>query len=147
MFKRCFEPPQKAIRSLFARFGFKTAKVSNVSNGGLSLPKRVFDSISLQRGTKNGQVSNVSNGLGNSKGIRVKARRSLAEGGAGKAASSGSGFSLQAGTVVGIHSCGFCNVAGDPGRGSHSPPMLCPPPDLPGPCCIELGVRGTQVGS
>ena len=55
------------------------------------MSKKVFASISLQRGTKNDQVSNVSNGLGNSKGIRVKGRRSLPEGGAeaDQAASSG----------------------------------------------------------
>ena len=57
------------------------------------MSKRVFVSISLQRGTKNDQVTNVTNGLGYSKGIRVKGRRSLPEGGAeaGKAASSGRG--------------------------------------------------------
>ena len=63
----------------------------------------MFDSVSLERGVKTGGVSNVSNGLGNSKGIIGKARCSLARR-AGKAASSASGLSPQAGGVVRIHS-------------------------------------------
>ena len=62
------------------------------------MKKRAFYTLPLERGVKTGGVYYILNGVGNSKGLRGKARCSTL--GAGKAASSASGLSPQAGGIA-----------------------------------------------